>query len=66
MIEAVGREYWPIYFGALDRLLVPGGRIGLQAITMPHVDLVSLPVAGLDADHIRTLAASLARAAGKP
>ncbi|WP_086826160.1 cyclopropane-fatty-acyl-phospholipid synthase family protein [Allokutzneria sp. NRRL B-24872] len=36
MIEAVGREYWPIYFGALDRLLVPGGRIGLQAITMPH------------------------------
>jgi anion-transporting ArsA/GET3 family ATPase len=37
-----------------------------QAITMPHVDLVSLPVAGLDADHIRTLAASLARAAGTP
>ena len=37
-----------------------------QAITMPHVDLVSLPVAGLDADDIRTLAASLARAAGTP
>jgi cyclopropane-fatty-acyl-phospholipid synthase len=36
MIEAVGEEYWPAYFGALDRLLVPGGRIGLQGITMPH------------------------------
>lgn len=36
MIEAVGSEYWPEYFAALDRLLVPGGRIGLQAITMPH------------------------------
>jgi anion-transporting ArsA/GET3 family ATPase len=35
-----------------------------QAIPLPHVDLVSLPVAGLDADHIRTLAASLARVAG--
>jgi hypothetical protein len=37
-----------------------------QAIPLPHVDLVSLPVAGLDADHIRTLAASLARVAGTP
>ncbi|HEX4982643.1 MAG TPA: ArsA-related P-loop ATPase [Ilumatobacteraceae bacterium] len=37
-----------------------------QAITLPRVDLVSLPVAGLDADHIRTLAASLTRAAGTP
>jgi cyclopropane-fatty-acyl-phospholipid synthase len=36
MIEAVGREYWPHYFCALSRLLAPGGRIGLQAITMPH------------------------------
>ena len=36
MIEAVGREYWPAYFAALRRLLSPGGRIGLQAITMPH------------------------------
>ncbi len=35
-----------------------------QAIPLPHVDLVSLAVAGLDADHIRTLAASLTRAAG--
>jgi cyclopropane-fatty-acyl-phospholipid synthase len=36
MIEAVGTEHWPLYFGALARLLNPGGRIGLQAITMPH------------------------------
>lgn len=36
MIEAVGERYWPAYFTALDRLLAPGGRAGLQAITMPH------------------------------
>jgi len=36
MIEAVGREHWPAYFSALRRLTAAGGRIGLQAITMPH------------------------------
>ena len=36
MIEAVGERYWPDYFAALARLTTPGGRIGLQAITMPH------------------------------
>jgi cyclopropane-fatty-acyl-phospholipid synthase len=36
MIEAVGMAYWPTYFAALDRLLRPGGRVGLQSITMPH------------------------------
>ncbi|WP_367827234.1 class I SAM-dependent methyltransferase [Streptomyces sp. LMG1-1-1.1] len=36
MIEAVGAEFWPDYFTALRRLLAPGGRIALQAITMPH------------------------------
>ena len=36
MIEAVGERYWPTYFAALDSLLAPGGRVGLQAITMPH------------------------------
>ena len=35
MIEAVGDRFWPDYFGALDRLLAPGGRVGLQAITVP-------------------------------
>ena len=36
MIEAVGERYWPTYFATLDRLLAPGGRIGIQAITMSH------------------------------
>jgi cyclopropane-fatty-acyl-phospholipid synthase len=40
MIEAVGVQYWPTYFAALDRLLKPGGRIGLQSITMPHDRMV--------------------------
>ena len=36
MIEAVGEEYWPTYFAAIDRLLAPGGRVAIQAITMGH------------------------------
>ena len=36
MIEAVGRRYWPAYFTTIDRLLAPGGRVAIQAITMPH------------------------------
>ena len=36
MIEAVGEKYWPQYFGCIDRLLKPGGRVGLQAITIDH------------------------------
>ncbi len=36
MIEAVGKPYWPAYFSSIDSLLAPGGRAGLQAITMPH------------------------------
>ena len=36
MIEAVGFDYWPEYFAVLARSLRPGGRVGLQAITMPH------------------------------
>jgi cyclopropane-fatty-acyl-phospholipid synthase len=32
MIEAVGANHWNEYFGAIDRLLNPGGRVGLQAI----------------------------------
>jgi cyclopropane-fatty-acyl-phospholipid synthase len=36
MIEAVGLRYWPVFFATLDRLLRPGGSIGLQSITMPH------------------------------
>ncbi len=37
MLEAVGEAYWPTYFGALRRLVRPGGRIGLQVITI-HPD----------------------------
>ncbi|WP_406516377.1 class I SAM-dependent methyltransferase [Streptomyces sp. NBC_00134] len=36
MVEAVGVEFWPVYFRTLDERLAPGGRAALQAITMPH------------------------------
>jgi cyclopropane-fatty-acyl-phospholipid synthase len=36
MIEAVGYDFWTEYFQILDRVLAPGGRIGIQAITMRH------------------------------
>jgi len=36
MIEAVGEAYWPVYFATLDRLLAPGGKVSIQAITMAH------------------------------
>jgi cyclopropane-fatty-acyl-phospholipid synthase len=41
MIEAVGERYWPTYFATIDRLLAPGGRFGLQSITMPHDRLLA-------------------------
>ena len=36
MVEAVGHEFWPAYAQTLDRVLAPGGRVAIQAITMPH------------------------------
>jgi cyclopropane-fatty-acyl-phospholipid synthase len=39
MIEAVGEEFWPTYFQAIDRLLAPGGRAAVQAILMDHEQL---------------------------
>ena len=42
MIEAVGERWWPTYFRTLDRLLAPGGRVGLQAIVMPHDALMAI------------------------
>jgi cyclopropane-fatty-acyl-phospholipid synthase len=36
MIEAVGYHSWPGYFATLEQLVRPGGRIAIQAITMPH------------------------------
>ncbi|MGC5002946.1 class I SAM-dependent methyltransferase [Streptomyces sp. DT203] len=35
MVEAVGETFWPVYFRTLEERLAPGGRIALQAITMP-------------------------------
>lgn len=34
MFEAVGEAYWPTYFRKVRDLLVPGGRAGLQVITI--------------------------------
>jgi cyclopropane-fatty-acyl-phospholipid synthase len=34
MVEAVGREYWPGYFGSVARLLKPGGRACIQSIVI--------------------------------
>lgn len=34
MFEAVGREYWPTYFRKVHEVLKPGGRAGLQIITI--------------------------------
>jgi cyclopropane-fatty-acyl-phospholipid synthase len=41
MIEAVGYEYWPVYFQTIDRLLAPGGRAAIQAITLPHRQMLA-------------------------
>ena len=36
MIEAVGWQFWRTYFETIDRVLAPGGKVAIQAITMPH------------------------------
>ena len=36
MVEAVGHEYWRTYVETIDRVLAPGGRAAIQAITMAH------------------------------
>jgi cyclopropane-fatty-acyl-phospholipid synthase len=36
MIEAVGWQYWRTYFETIDRVLADGGKVAIQAITMPH------------------------------
>jgi cyclopropane-fatty-acyl-phospholipid synthase len=41
MVEAVGERWWPTYFRTLDDRLEVGGRIGLQAIVMPHDRLMA-------------------------
>ncbi|MGA8209346.1 MAG: cyclopropane-fatty-acyl-phospholipid synthase family protein [Nocardioidaceae bacterium] len=41
MIEAVGEEYWPTYFSAIDTLLAEGGRAVIQAILIADHRLVA-------------------------
>ena len=35
MIEAIGHRQFPTYFGTIDRVLAPGGLVGVQAILIP-------------------------------
>jgi cyclopropane-fatty-acyl-phospholipid synthase len=41
MIEAIGFYAWPEYFQTLERLLMPAGRLAIQAITMPHARMLA-------------------------
>lgn len=41
MIEAVGFEYWATYFQTIERVLAPGGKVAIQAITMGHDRLLA-------------------------
>jgi cyclopropane-fatty-acyl-phospholipid synthase len=41
MIEAIGYRTWPNYFQTLERLVKPGGRVAIQAITMPHARMLT-------------------------
>ena len=34
MYEAVGEEFWPVYFKAIEKALKPGGRAAIQGITI--------------------------------
>ena len=49
MIEAIGEKQFPVFFDAVDRLLVPGGRACVQTILDPRRALAAVPQdAGLD------------------
>ncbi|CAI3799503.1 class I SAM-dependent methyltransferase [Pseudarthrobacter sp. MM222] len=41
MIEAVGYEYWATYFQTIERVLAPGGKVAIQAITIDHDRLLA-------------------------
>nr|WP_222612680.1 class I SAM-dependent methyltransferase [Arthrobacter sp. PM3] len=41
MIEAVGFEYWATYFQTIERVLAPGGKVAIQAITIAHDRLMA-------------------------
>lgn len=34
MFEAVGEDYWPVFFSKMNAALAPGGKAGLQVITL--------------------------------
>jgi cyclopropane-fatty-acyl-phospholipid synthase len=36
MVEAVGQEYWPAYLQSIARVLGPGGKAGIQLISIRH------------------------------
>lgn len=36
MLEAVGEDFWPSYFSKIQSLLKPGGRAGIQVITIEN------------------------------
>ena len=37
MLEAVGEEYWDTFFGKIDELLAPDGRVLIQVICVPDL-----------------------------
>jgi cyclopropane-fatty-acyl-phospholipid synthase len=41
MIEAVGHHSWPDFLRTLGRVVKPGGRVVIQAITMPHAQMLA-------------------------
>src|SRR5574343_1493722 len=47
MVEAVGREYWDTYFGAVARLLKAGGQACIQSITIRD-DIFERYITGTD------------------
>jgi len=51
MFEAVGERYWPAYFDSIRRVLRPGGRAGLQIIT---IDEALFPAYRKSVDFIQT------------
>ncbi|WP_366522579.1 cyclopropane-fatty-acyl-phospholipid synthase family protein [Novosphingobium sp.] len=51
MVEAVGREWWPVYLDRIAQVLKPGGRAALQCIAI-HDDL--FPAYARSADFIQT------------
>ena len=41
MVEAVGHRSWPDFLSTLGRLVKPAGHVVIQAVTMPHADMLA-------------------------